>query len=289
MASKLRQLLELNLATLFIGTSGPLGRAIDLPADYNIFLRCVFAAIIIFIIIKWTRAPLRIQSKRDLYKFILSGALLCGHWVFYFIALKISSVAIGVLSLFTFPVMTTLLEPLFFKTRINFITLINSLLIIVGVYVLVPEFDLSNTATEGVLWGLLSALLYAIRNLINKTMVQDYSGTTIMFYQVIVSCIILSFTLFTTSQLQPSHIDLIHILILSVVTTSIGHIMFVRSLKNFSASTAGIASSLQPIYGIIIGFFYLRESPSQAVYIGGCIILLTVLAQSYNEFSRRNH
>ena len=39
------------------------------------------------------------------------------HWVTYFYALQWSNVAIGMLSLFTYPVITALLEPLFFNTR----------------------------------------------------------------------------------------------------------------------------------------------------------------------------
>ena len=42
-----------------------------------------------------------------------------GHWITYFYALKFSNVAIGMLSLYTFPVMTALLEPFFIKVKLD--------------------------------------------------------------------------------------------------------------------------------------------------------------------------
>gem|GEM_PF-5744323 len=51
-------------------------------------------------------------------------------------------------------------------------------------------------------------------------------------------------------------------------------------LKFFSATTASIISSLQPIFGICIAFFLVREIPSLNTYIGGGLIILTVLIES---------
>lgn len=53
-------------------------------------------------------------------KLILAGLFMGIHWVTYFYALQWSNVAIGMLSLFTYPVITAFLEPLFFKTHFKF-------------------------------------------------------------------------------------------------------------------------------------------------------------------------
>ena len=64
------------------------------------------------------------------------------HWVTYFYALKLSNVAIGMLSMFTFPVMTALLEPFFTKQKINSIHIALALLVLIGIYFLVPDFSI---------------------------------------------------------------------------------------------------------------------------------------------------
>jgi drug/metabolite transporter (DMT)-like permease len=53
-----------------------------------------------------------------------------------------------------------------------------------------------------------------------------------------------------------------------------------HSLKFFSASTASIISSLQPIFGIILAFFFLQEMPTKNTFFGGGLILLTVVVES---------
>ena len=106
------------------------------------------------------------------------------HWVTYFYALKLSNVAIGMISLFTFPILTALLEPLFFKIKLNPFYLVLGVFILIGMYILVPEFSLKNNTFKGVLMGLLSALFYALRLLISKKHTKKYDGSMLMFYQI---------------------------------------------------------------------------------------------------------
>ena len=46
------------------------------------------------------------------------GILLGIHWATFFHAMQVSSVAVGMLSLFSFPIITILLEPCFSKSRL---------------------------------------------------------------------------------------------------------------------------------------------------------------------------
>jgi len=54
----------------------------------------------------------------------------------------------------------------------------------------------------------------------------------------------------------------------------------VNSLKHFSVTTASIIGSIQPIFGIIIAYFFVNEIPSINTFIGGSLILLTVVIES---------
>ena len=74
------------------------------------------------------------------------------------------------------------------------------------------------------------------------------------------------------------------LLILSFLTTAIGHTLFIYSFKNFSISTASIISSIQPVYGIIIGMIILGEFPNPNTMIGGILILGTVIIESFRTY-----
>ncbi len=274
-----KYLFELFLATLFISTSGALGKFIDMPPPVIIWWRSVLGALFLFIYCKYKKIDLKLKSKKDIFTFILGGVFLGIHWVTYFYALKLSNVAIGMLSLYTFPVITALLEPFFIKVKLNPIHIVLGLLVLLGIYILAPEFNFKSSYVKGIFFGVLSALFYALRLLILKRHVYNYNGSMLMFYQLIIITTLLLPSLFfmDTSNIQT---QFPYVLVLALITTAIGHTMMVQSLKYFTVSTASIISSTQPIFGIIIAFFFLNEIPTWNTFFGGLLIITTVVIES---------
>ena len=273
-----KQFLLLNIATLFISTSGALGKFIEMPTPVIIWWRSSLALLCLFAFCKFKNINLKINSREDLWAFILSALFMGGHWITYFYSLKFSNVAIGMLSLYTFPVMTALLEPFFVKIKLDPIHIFLGIIVIIGIYILAPEFNLESSHVQGILLGLLSALFYALRILILKRHVANYNGTMLMMYQLLILTIVLAPFLYfmDTSGIKT---QFPYVLILALVTTAIGHSMFVHSLKYFTSSTASIMTSALPVYGILIAFFFLGEIPSSNVFIGGLLIISTVLIE----------
>lgn len=267
------------LATLFISTSGALGRFIDLPTPVIIWWRAALGGFFLFLYARFKKISLKIHSNRDIPSIILSALLLAGHWLCYFHALKLSNVALGMLSMFTFPVFTTLLEPFFTKSKFNPIHLLLAFMVLLGIYILAPEFSFENTYLIGILFGLLAALCYALRNLILKRHVHKYDGTVLMMQQAFIVSLVLLPVMFVMDSSNIST-QYPYILILGLVTTAIGHSLFIKSFKYFSVSTASIISSVQPLFGILIAFIFLNEIPKTNTFIGGAIIIATVVIES---------
>lgn len=274
--------IELNLAILFISTSGALGRFIELPIPITIGLRSLIGGFLLYLFCKWKKISFYVEGRDR--KTIFYGGLLLGlHWITYFYALRLSNVAIGMLSLFTYPAITAILEPIFLKTKILKIHLILSLLVLVGIYFLVPDFDIQSDHVKAVGFGVFSALCYAIRNIIMKTKIEHYDGSLLMAYQLLAVTVVLSpfsFFLDTSDVL----VYLPATLLLALLTTAIGHTLFLHSLKHFSTVTASIVSCSQPVYGIIIGMIFLQEYPKVTTIIGGTIIIFTVLIESLRVY-----
>lgn len=267
------------LSTIFISTSGVLGKYIDLSPEVIILCRAIFAGIFIYIFCRIKKINLKIATKKDGHSFAISGFFMAAHWVTYFYALKLSNVAIGMLSMFTFPVITALLEPFFTKEKLNLAHVFLAFLVLIGVYMLVPEFSIENDQLKGILFGIFSALCYSLRNLTLKKHVKDYNGSTLMLHQmIIVSVLLLPVLFFSDFSNLESQLPLL--LLIALLTTAIGHTMLVNSLQHFSVSTASIISSVQPIFGIIIAYIFVNEIPSFNTYIGGSLILLTVVIES---------
>ncbi len=274
-----KHLFQLLLATLFISTSAPLGKFIAMPPPVIIWWRCALAMMFLYIYIRVTKIDLKIKSRKDGLTFFVGALFLGAHWITYYYALKFSNVAIGMLSLYTFPVITALLEPIFIKVKLNPIHIVLGLIVLVGIYILVPDFDLESNYFKGILFGLLSSVFYAIRILMLKQHIVKYNGIMLMFYQVFILSIVLFPVLFfmDTSNIQT---QFPYIIILALISTVFGHTMMVQSFKYFAVSTSSIISSAQPIYGIIIAYFFLNEIPNWNTFFGGLLILATVVIES---------
>ncbi|MFP4844349.1 DMT family transporter [Winogradskyella sp. PE311] len=276
--SHLNNIFLLTVATLFISTSGALGKFIDMAPPVIIWWRAALAGLFLLLFCIYKGINLKI-NKKDRWTFFVAALFMGGHWVSYFYALKLSNVAIGMLSVFTFPVMIALLEPLFSKTKLDPVHILLGIMVLIGIYILAPNFNLESSQLQGVLFGLLSALCYALRILILKGHAANYNGTMLMFYQVLIVAIILAPVLYfmDSSNITTQYP---YVILLALLTTAIGHTMFVNSLKYFKASTASIIGSAQPVFGIIIAYFFLNEIPTIHTFVGGALILATVVIES---------
>ncbi|UZO79854.1 DMT family transporter [Aquimarina sp. ERC-38] len=272
----------LNLAMLLISTSGTLGRYIDAPVFMTIFLRAVLGTLFIFLFCKIVKKNFKVASS-DLPIVGLSGFLMGAHWITYFYALQLSNVAIGMLSIFTYPVITSFLEPIFLKSKFQKMHLLLAFMVMGGIYFLVPSFSFENQYFRAISLGVLSAFCYALRNVISKQKIGTYDSSILMFYQLVTVSIFLLPVVFVL-PLHTISGQLPAIVTLALVTTAIGHTLFLQSFTKFSITTASIISSTQPIYGIIIGAIFLNEIPQWSTIIGGILILGAVIIESIRSY-----
>ncbi len=274
----LTNLVEINLAMLFVSTSGALGRYIDLSPPLTIATRAVLAFILLYAYCRYKGFSFKIAKEHRL-PILLSGIFLGSHWVTYFYSLQLSSVAIGMLSLFTYPIITAFLEPLLLKTKFQKLHLFLGLLVLAGIYLLNPTFNVKNDQTLAVTIGIFSALLYSLRNIILKNRVGEYNGSSLMCFQMGIIGIVLA-PFFFSGELVEVPEQLPWIATLALLTTAIGHTLFLNCFKYFSITTISILSSVQPIYGIILGAIFLKEVPSLTTVFGGVLILSAVAIES---------
>lgn len=286
--SNLSHLVQLGLAVTIMSSSGTLGRYINLPPATIIWIRCIIGVFALFAVIQIMNLNIRIKDKRSGIYLLLGGILLGGHWVTYFYALRLSSVAVGMLALFTYPVISAILEPLVLKTRFDPWTIILALISLAGLFFLVPELSFDNQYTLGITIGVISAIFYSFRNILIKKQIGGQSGITIMFYQLLVVSV-LGWPMLWIESTSWSAVsgNWQGLLVLGLLTTATGHTLFTFSFRHFSVSTVSILSALTPLIGTFYGYIVLSEVPTGNTLIGGGIIFSTVLAESLRHVMKR--
>lgn len=275
MNKKNKSLTEIHLAVFLFGLSGLFGKLVSLPPMTIVLGRTFFSSIFLFLIIFYLKKDIKLKEQRHYFYLVIMGLILAIHWSTFFMSIQVSTVAIGLLTFSTFPVFVTFLEPYFFKEKIKLSDVVLAIITFSGVALVVPKFELGNNLTQGVLWGILSGFTYSILSILNRKYVKEYSSIIISFYEQSAAAIILIPFLYFQKPVFESK-DILLLLLLGVVFTGISHSLFINGLRNVKTQTAGIISTLEPVYGIIFAAFLLGEIPTLREMLGGIIILSTV-------------
>ena len=280
--SLVRGSIAANIAVLFFGLAGVLGKLSVLPAPLIVLGRVVFAGVVLLIACLLRHISLRPKRRRDAILLVGQGALLALHWTAFFQSINVSNVAIGLLSFSSFPLFTAVLEPLLLKQRPSRIQIVAALLILPGIYLLVPSFTLQNRTTLGVAWGLLAGATFALLSVANRWLSRSYPSLTISLYQDGVAALVLLPALFLTpaAALWTPH-ELFILLLLGVVCTALAHTLFIASMRNITAQSASLLASLEPVWGILFGIVLLKDIPTPITLLGGTVILCATLLPTF--------
>ena len=274
--SRRNSLIELHVAVVLFGLAGLFGKWLTLSPFIIVLGRVFFASLVLGLILAAKKQSFKITPRKSYGVFLSLGVLLAVHWVCFFQSIQVSTVAVGLLSYSSFPLFTAFIEPLAFKERIIPRNVLFALLCVLGVFLIVPRFDLDNSIFIGVLWGLGAGFTFSILTTINRKLSRKYSYLHIAFYQDLMATLcLLPFVLILTPQINSR--DLLLLVLLGVFCTALSHSLFIKGMKLVKAQTAAILSALEPVYGILLAAFLLREIPSLRTFAGGAVILGTAL------------
>lgn len=276
-----RSLINLHITVMLLGGTALFSKLIPLSALDITFGRSLPAFILLFIFVKLSGESVKLNSLKDYFIGMGLGIIMAVHWVSYFASMQYASVSVGIIALFTFPVITVLLEPFFEKIKISWQDVASALVVLLGIWFIVPNVSLSNEVTLGVVIGVFSAFLYAIRNLMHRKYFSHYSGSKAMAYQIMVICPCLIFFVSDDVVTMSAQTALL-LLLLGTVFTALPHAMVATALKHLRAKTFSLVACMQPLYGIIFAIILLNEAPTWQTLVGGLLVVSAAVYETIN-------
>ena len=156
------------VALPFVSLTGLFGKFLTLSPLLIVQGRTVFAFGALFLALFFLRKKIFFSDLREWLWLALSGSILGVHWIAFFQAIQVSTVAIGLLSFASYPLFTTLLEPLFFREPLRVRNVFAALIVICGLALMASSSSddsntiISGSVFHGILWGLMAGfcLLY---------------------------------------------------------------------------------------------------------------------------------
>ncbi len=289
--SNLKNYLQLHFIVFIWGFTAILGALISIEAIPLVWFRMLLAAIFLGIYFLIKQKSLKIDTKVGL-KFLFGGIIIAVHWITFFASIKVSNVSVALVTLSTGALFASLLEPIFFKRKLNYVEILFGLIVVLGLYLI---FKVETSYWLGIVLALISAFLSASFSVLNGLYVRRYDAATISFYQIFFGVVAVTIYLafdgrFTLEFFQLTSSDWLYLVILSSICTAYAFTTSVDLLKYLSPYTVMLTINLEPIYGIILALiiFGEKEMMGSMFYIGALIILLTVLANGLIKYKKKS-
>jgi len=276
-------------AVLLLSLNGLFSKLIPLDAVTLIQVRSVMAAIALLVFALLGKRAFRLRSVKEYAGVYAVGVILGLHWISFYHSMQISTIAIGMLSLFTYPVITVFLEPFFSKKRIQRSDVAAAIFVFAGIAIMVGDDlnKINSAAMQGVIWGVLSALLFSMRNLLQKYNYANVLSDSLIFHQVIAIAFMLIVFIDVGSLVALKANDWILIVLLGVISTAAAHSLLSFSLKHLPAKTIAMISCLQPLLAAGFAWLVLDEVPTMGIVTGGLIIVSVAFYESVYHLSTR--
>lgn len=265
----------LHIGALMFGLTGVFGKLAAASPSIIVFGRAAFAVLALALFARFaSNTPWHKLYSADLRRLLLSGLLLAGHWVSFFIAVKVAGVAIATLGFTTFPAFTVILEGLIFRERIRANEMVLVLLVSVGLVLVTPDFDLASQATSGLVWAVVSGLLFSLLSLNNRAsasipraggLVPERGSRPVPAARR------------GTRPRRSTRPGLVVDRPVGVFCTGLAHSLFVASLKVLKARTAAVVFAMEPVYGITVAWLLFSETPTLRMLLGGVLIIAAIV------------
>ena len=177
-----KNLIHLHFLIFLWGFTSILAALIELHPILIVWLRLLIAAILIFIFLFIFRKESFNLSSSSLFSFFIGGLLISVHWYLFFYSIKISSISLTLSILSTASLMTSFLEPIFYKRPFRIHELVFGLIAVVG---LVLIFGIQYENYFAILISLICTLLSVLFSILNGYLIKNHSSFQISFYEIL--------------------------------------------------------------------------------------------------------
>lgn len=282
-------LLRLHFIVFLWGFTAILGKLILAEAQVLVFYRMLFAAVFLYLYIRLIKKESIKVSKNLLLQLVAIGSVMAFHWLFFFQSIKVSNVSIALSCLSLSTLFASLIEPLVYRRKPDWVEVIIGLIIVVCISMI---FNAELKYKEGIIYGILCAFCGTIFSVFNGKIFGKTSSGNIIFYEIAGGWLVISlFFLFTgqiSSVSEISYTDIALVLLLASVFTAYPMFESVKLMKFISPFTLILTVNLEPVYGIILAFFIFGASEHMSpIFYGASFVMIASIVVNGIIKSRR--
>lgn len=281
---RLLDYVKIHFIVILYAFTAILGNATHANALSIVFFRCLIAALGLAGILFFSKQSFRVSS-RVLSAWVLNGVFISLHWLLFFGAAKVSTVAMCLAGLSTQTCWTSIMEPIAKKQKIAWVEVGLGLLVVVALWII---FSVQQAQWLGLLMGIGSGFFGALFSVINGRYTHTHDPKLITVYEMAAAGVMTGLVWLYGLQeggigYIPLGWDWLWIAILAVVCTVYAYTETIHLYKVFSVFSVNLVITLEPVYGILLAVFIFgqKEVMQPGFYWGTGLLVLTVMAQPF--------
>lgn len=268
-----RYLVRYLFALLLFGFNGIIASHISLGSSQIVLLRSALGSVSLLMLFFLSGHRLSFAGRgKDAALVLLSGAAMGASWMLLYAGYQTIGVSMSSLLYYCGPVMVMALSPLAFHERLTWVKLAGLSCVCIGV-LLVNGTD-GDINPQGFLFGLLSAVCYAVMLILNKKAV-GVDGMENSLLQLTSAAVTVFAVLLLQNGLNMSipAASWPWILLLGIVSTGFGCWCYFSSIGALSVQTVAVCGYIEPLSAVAFSALLLRERMTPLQIIGAALIL----------------
>lgn len=256
------------------------------------FYRFLIASIVLFIILK-IKYPDEKILKEDRKKIIL-GALfgITLYFLFENYSVKFTSASNVAILISTIPIFMLVVQKFKYNEKMGVFKILGAFLSVLGIIIVIASKERISLFSKGSIGDFMvlgAVICWVMYNIFSSNLKKDYKSITIITYQSIAGCIMLSPSLFFSNITLPSTKVVINLLFLALFCSCMAYMMYIYCLKNLGATIITTYINLQPLVSLVSAKLLLNELITKYQVIGCIIIILGVMLVSLSEKIKIKH
>ena len=274
--SKARLISFLFLGLLSISTSPIIARSLGSSATVISFWRMFLASMFLWVYSYYNYNSIQNLSSVNKIRTCFSGILIGIHFILFYEAVKITTIAnatfLGTLA----PFFTLFFELSFMNRKYEKIIYFGMFVSLIGtIMLLIHNFDLSSQYTLGNIYAVLCSLSLSLSFLIAEKVREDEStiAYTRMLYFIAAVTVFFIGSFYVDTFIVTDKIEIMGFLFLALIPTILGHNIFYYCIKYTTPTIVATVPLGEPVIASVIAYFLFLEGISVNTIAGGILCL----------------
>jgi DME family drug/metabolite transporter len=247
---------------------------VDLSAEALVFYRLSLAALTVAAAAVIARRLNILRAPEMRGRLVLLGVILGGHWLLFFGTIKLSSVAVAVLTTYTAPLLLAAAAPVFLPERRSHVVLLALVPAGVGLTLIALAGEGGTHARPlAIAAGLGAAATYAGAVITAKQLTMRLAVPAIQFWNYVVAALFTAPFLLLGGEIVPRGAEIGYVLLLGVVFTALSGLCFVWLLRKVTTQAISTLGYLEPVSAALLAWAFLGQELGWAVLVGGPLII----------------